>query len=1150
MSHRQVPRKEQHQPELAIALRVDSQIQRSCAENVRENADVRARAINETECIRWVRWGARRMAESLPIGTVTFLVADVEWSLRLRERDVSDAALARLDQLLAEVTRGHGGVQPGAQVSRDSFVTAFEHAPDAVACALDLQLAQLSPIRLRIGVHTGEARLRDDDSYCGPPVGRAAGLRDVANGGQTLVSGATRDLVSDWLPEGAWLADLGRHRLRDLSRPERVAQLCHPDLAVEFPPLRSLDTFTHNLPVQLTSFVGREPEMSEVRCLVLDNRIVSLIGAGGAGKSRLALQVAAEMAADFPGGAWQVDLAPVTDPAVVPIAVIRSIGLADEPGRSAAEALTGFMTDRQALLVLDSCEHLLDTCATLIENLVRGCPDLTILTTSREPIGVRGEAVWRIPSLSPDIEAVELFADRAQRARPGFTITPQNADAVTEICRRLDGMPLAIELAAARLRAFSPAELAAGLHDRFRLLTGGARTAVRRQQTLRASVDWSHALLTDPERTMFRRLACFAGEFDLEAALAVGSFGGLERHQALDQLALLVDKSLVVGQDVNQITRYRLLETIRQYALEKLGESGEAPETRGRHRDYYTQHATQLSLTNGVDGWTTEQLEADIDNLRTAFQWSLEQSDTDLALQLASSLQPLWLGRCRMQEGLSWFDAALRDTAGSQAAASPEVQVQALSDAAVLHSWTANPQQAAEYAQEAVALARQLGNRRLLGRTLAAAGCAAGYLADVGVPYFAEAAPLAREAGDVWTLAQILGWQTFAADMSGDFIAARAVGHEGLVLAEQTGNQTISRQCRCWLGWALIGAGELSDASAMLGDLVAEAEAARTPIWKMWGLSLGGEILATAGRPDEARAAGEASLAIAKDLGVAAYQTSGYTCLSSAALAAGDIPALRAACQAGLTCGEFPWNESLCLLRLAEADLAEGDPVLARQRAAAARNLAAQLNQKSTTSGAMLTCARVALACGNVEQAHDDACQALGWAQGVGFIIAIVEALELIASTVARPENTRRATRLLGAADAIRRRIGYVRYAIHQGSYDSAMTALRASLTAEEFDVAWSEGQALTLDEAVGYALRGRGPRNRPTTGWAALTPAERAVVRLVSEGFANNEIADLLFISPRTVQSHLTHIFTKLGVTSRVKLAHEASRQPQPQPR
>src|SRR6476646_9046971 len=592
-----------------------------------------------------LNWSDDGVSGHVPTGTVTLLLADVEGSTRLWETasDEMPAAVANLDRTLAELVSAHHGVRPVEQGEGDSFVVAFTGGSDAVACALALQLAPLAPIRLRIGVHTGEVRLRDEGNYIGPAINRTARLRELAHGGQTVLSGTSSDLVADLLPDGAWLNDLGTHPLRDLPRPERVVQLCHPDLHNEFPPLRGRETVAvQRLPVQLTSFVGRVDEMNETALLVDVNRLVTLTGAGGVGKTRLAVHVATDLAGEFGDGAWYVDLAPITDPDVVPVTVARALGLPDQPGRSTMDMLLGFIRDRHMLVVLDNCGHLLDASAALCVSVLGAAPRLTVLATSREPLGVTGEATWRVPSLSLADEAIELFTDRARRARP--------ASRITEICRRLDGMPLAIELAAARVRALSLAEIVDSLHDRFRLLTGGSRTAVRRQQTLRASVDWSHALLTQPERILFRRLAVFLGGFDLDAAQAVTGADGVQRYQVLDQLALLVDKSLVTAENTSGRTRYRQLEPVRQYAQEKLGESGEAEAVRSRHRAHYNSMAAVLDAPARTDHHQrVEQADEEMDNLRSAFGWSIETGDIERALELASSLMPLWLSRGRIQ---------------------------------------------------------------------------------------------------------------------------------------------------------------------------------------------------------------------------------------------------------------------------------------------------------------------------------------------------------------------------------------------------------------------------------------------------------------------------------------------------------------------
>ncbi|HVQ50773.1 MAG TPA: adenylate/guanylate cyclase domain-containing protein, partial [Mycobacterium sp.] len=741
-----------------------------------------------------LNWSDLGLSE-LPTGTVTLLLADVEGSTRLWESEPGQMtdAVARLDHALAELVASHSGVRPVEQGEGDSFVVAFARATDAVACALQLQQAPLAPIRLRIGVHTGEVRLRDEGNYIGPTINRTARLRDLAHGGQTVLSGITEELVFDQLPAGAWLADLGTHQLRDVARAERVAQLCHADIRNEFPPLRvAKATAPQRLPAQFTSFVGREAEMAEVRQLLKEHRLVTLTGDGGAGKTRLAIEIAGQLLDEFAAGVWYVDLAPITHPDLVPLTVARAFGLPDQPGSSALDTLVRFIGDSPMIVVLDNCEHLVDACAALTAALLGACPTVTLLATSREPIRAAGEITWQVPSLSLDDEAVELFIDRARQIRPDLAITNDNAATVAEICVRLDGMPLAIELAAARIRALSLTEIADSLHDRFRLLTGGARTAVRRQQTLRASVDWSHALLTEPEQVLFRRLAVFLGGFDLDAAQAVAGGDDVERYQVLDMLTLLVDKSLVVAEESRGRTRYRLLETMRQYALEKLGESREANEIRTRHRDFFLATAAQMDDTARSDTeHLLDRLEADIDNLRAAGVWCRESGEIEKAMRLGSSLQPLWLTRGRVLEGLAWLDAALAEQTdeGSELSAP---RVRALADKTLLLAsvgWT----ESFDEADEALAAARALGNVELLLPALVARGSIASYDADEMRPYLSEAADLARELGDSWRLSQVLSWQATAALIGGDPVTTLEAAEEGLSIADGIGDRFDSR---------------------------------------------------------------------------------------------------------------------------------------------------------------------------------------------------------------------------------------------------------------------------------------------------------------------------------------------------------------------
>jgi predicted ATPase/class 3 adenylate cyclase len=517
----------------------------------------------------------------LPTGTVTLLLADVEGSTRMWENRPEEmaAALATLDLVLAELVHANHGVCPIEQGEGDSFVVAFARASDAVACALALQRAALSPLRLRIGVHTGEIRLRDEGKYMGPTINRTARLRDLAHGGQTVLSGTASDLVCDSLPAQAWLADCGSHLLRDLPRPERVAQLCHPDTHNDFPPLRTrpINDF-HWRPVQLTTFVGRISELAEVGRLLEDNRLLTLTGAGGVGKTRLAVEAACRRSERYGGAIAYVDLAPITDPELVSVAAALALGLPELPRRGfPGDTVAKHIGDRQLLLVVDNCEHLLDASAELIGDVLRFCPNATVLATSREPIAVNGEQTWRVPSLSLHDDAIALFTERARRACSEFTLGAREVFAVLKICRRLDGMPLAIELAASRVRALSLNEIADGLHDRFHLLTGGSRTVARRQQTLKACVDWSYDLLTEPEKAALRAFSVLPGAFDAAAAQTAAGACPVDGLQVVDLLASLVDKSLLTTETRCGRTRYRFSETMRQYASDRLCDGGIPP---------------------------------------------------------------------------------------------------------------------------------------------------------------------------------------------------------------------------------------------------------------------------------------------------------------------------------------------------------------------------------------------------------------------------------------------------------------------------------------------------------------------------------------------------------------------------------------------
>jgi predicted ATPase/class 3 adenylate cyclase len=593
---------------------------------------------------------------ALPTGTVTFLFTDLEGSTRVWEerRDAMAAAVERHDELLEGAVTRHGGVVFAR--GGDGLSAAFSTAPDAVAAAVEGQRALASEpwgetgaLRSRMGVHTGEGRVLGADGmqYESHSLNRCARLMAVAHGEQLVISATTAELVQGALPPGCELVDLGEHALRDLQSTMHVYQVAGPGLRSTFPPLRSLDARPGNLPRQVTTFVGRTTEIELLADLVRDTPLVTLTGVGGVGKTRLALQVAAEAVADFPDGAWLCELAPVADPGATWEVLAGCLGVQAVPGRKIDETVLEYLALKHLLLVLDNCEHLLDAVARQVTAITQRCPEVSVLATSREGLALAGERIVAVPSLAVPADnhvttllaadAVHLFTDRARAAKHDFAPDDRNIAAVGELCRRLDGIPLAIELAAARVRTLSPDDLVARLDQRFKLLTRGSRAALERHQTLRSTIDWSYDLLDEPERRALDRLSVFAGSCDLAAAEAVLAAGDLDAVDVADALSQLVDKSLVLAEDKGGV-RFRLFESIRQYAGERLEADGETAAVRRRHADHYVGVAEaagpHLRSREQIE-WAAAMLR-EVDNFRAVLDWAVETPSPGYALRLVA----------------------------------------------------------------------------------------------------------------------------------------------------------------------------------------------------------------------------------------------------------------------------------------------------------------------------------------------------------------------------------------------------------------------------------------------------------------------------------------------------------------------------------
>jgi predicted ATPase/class 3 adenylate cyclase len=845
---------------------------------------------------------------SKPSGTVTFLFTDIEGSTRLAQQYPQEmpGLLARHNEILAgSIEKWNGFI---FQIVGDSISAAFHSAGDALQAALESQRQirceewSPAPVRVRMGIHTGAAQLGGDDQYTGYAVLAATQrIMSAGHGGQILLSGATRELVRDTLPGGAELQDLGEKRLKDLLRPEHLYQLNGPDAPKTFPPLKTLDSHPNNLPVQLTTFIGREQEMAEVKGELEQHRLVTLTGSGGTGKTRLSLQVAADLLEKFAHGVWFVELAPLSDPALIAQTILSVIGITEQPGRSALEALGEYLHEKQTLIVLDNCEHLVYDCARITQALLNAAPGLRFLASSREALGVRGEAAYPVPSLSlPDLkhlpvveglsqyEAVRLFIDRALLVAPHFAVDNDNAPYIAQICYRLDGIPLAIELAAARVRMLSVDQISKRLDDRFRLLTGGARTALPRQQTLRALIDWSYDLLSEPERLLLRRLSVFAGGWTLEAAEGICTGQGIEPFEVLDLLTQLVNKSLAIvlaeGSQSGEV-RYRMLETVRQYGREKLFDIGGGESIRGRHLAYFVslteQAEPELFRANQV--FWLNKLDDELDNLRLALEWALA-ADVRAGLQMAVCSWQFWRSRGYGQELGDWLGRLLerqemKDALYARALATYSTCIPDLTRARAI-------------AEQSLQLARSVGDRQVEVWCLLCLGALIALQGNLkeGIPLVEQSCGRYRALGDKLGEATAMGWLVLNQT---DLAQTTTVVLESLRLFRELGHLAGIADCinrlalrRIWVGDFSTAAEWLEEAGSLyrrLGDQAGEAETVYSR----------GSLAYWLGDYPGARAYEEESILLAERAGSQAITNWAHVALAYAILRQGDFSQAR-----------------------------------------------------------------------------------------------------------------------------------------------------------------------------------------------------------------------------------------------------------------
>src|SRR5215212_8988240 len=850
---------------------------------------------------------AQKLMSDLPTGTVTFLFTDIEGSTKLWEKNPRgmQIALTRHDAILWEAIEGHGGSV--FKTVGDAFCAVFPTALGALESALEAQRGlfseawgeEIGTLRARMALHTGTTHERDGD-YFGPPVNRVARVLSTCHGGQVLLSSSTQQLVRDHLTAETHLRDLGERRLKDLSRPERIFQLTAPDLPSEFPPLRTLETRTNNLPLQATPLIGREREVETVCGLLRssETRLLTLLGPGGTGKTRVGLQVAAELVDDFEDGVFFVPIAAITDPTLVAPTIARVLGLSEGGAQPPEDLLEGFLRDRQTLLLLDNLEQVLEA-APVVDRLLSTAASLKILATSRTPLGLYGEYEFLIPPLSlPDpeslpplenlteYEAVRLFVERARAVRPDFSLAEDNAPAVVEICGRLDGLPLAIELAAARIKLLPPQVLLDRLGNRLKILTGGARNLPERQRTLRNAIEWSYELLDEGEKLLFGRLGVFSSGATLEAVEAVCDAEGDLPTDVFEGASSLLDKSLLRQEEgTGGEPRFVMLETIHEFANAKLEESGEAAELRRLHSEYFLtlSEEAEPELKGPEQEMWLERLEPEHNNMRAALSWAVGRGDSEMGLRLAGALWRFWWVGGYFDEGRRWLEEILAEEDGA-----PAVRGKALEGLSWLLVLQGELDRAEAIAEKGLKLSAEAGLENSLVASLR--GTLGAVVRSRGEherakELFEDSVRLYREIGDRWGIAWTLGGLGNFFYDQGDYERAKELFEEGLALSRKLGGAQPLGDYLSSLGHVYLLEGDYEQATALTEEAAALLRARGRRDGLEFVVDNLGWAALLSGDYERAEALHEESLKLCRELGdklIASESLEGLACAAGA----------------------------------------------------------------------------------------------------------------------------------------------------------------------------------------------------------------------------------------------------------------------------
>lgn len=946
----------------------------------------------------------------------TFLFSDIEGSTRLWEHypEAMNRALVRHDMIMRHAIEGHGGSV--FKTVGDQFCATFDSPSAGIAAAVASQVGLQAQkwedtvqIRVRMALHYGTAQARANDFF-GTTVNKVARILSTAHGGQIIVSGEVASRAEEQLPPDIRLSDLGQHRLKDLQQPEQIFQVAHHQLGLEFPPLRSINPEVNNLPIQLTSFIGRENELAEVTALLAENRLTTLIGSGGSGKTRLALQVAANAVDEFPEGVWLVELAPITDRHLVAPAVASALGLRESRERPVIRDLVDFCRTRKMVLLLDNCEHLIQETAEVVSALLAGSPGLKVMATSREPLSITGERTWRVPSMKPlppdqniskvqlvqelaANDAARLFVERATVIAPGFELTEANAEAVAQVCYQLDGIPLAIELAAARVKVLPVDQIASRLDDRFRLLTGGSRTSLPRQQTLRALIDWSYDLLLDNEKALLRHLSVFAGNATLEAIEAIGANEEIEQWEVLDLLSLLVDKSLVTVDEIDTGVRYGMLQTVRQYGREKLVESGKAKEVFDRYFMYYAESAKEASthLQGPQQAHFLQLLSADRHNLRAALEHG-RSSDPVSALGMGADMWRYWLVHSRFTEGREVLASLLAANEGHRSSAD---FVRALQGAGVLALTQNDYTAASDYLQQCLALS-----------------------SEHGFPEYQSAA--LNSLGN-------LSWR------QGDYPMAKELYTKSLELEKSRSNDTGVARALISLGNVATQQADFSEARELYQQALKLSRDIKNSAWEAAVLHNLGDVEWSQANHDEAWTYYNDSLIVREALGDRLGKSRVTSKLGNIALLRGNIDEARRFFEDSLRetreLGDHLW-EAIALANLGDLALAQNDVAEALARHLEAFDLRVELDDR--------------------------------W--------GLANSLTNLGNVTAAGARFSEASQLYGASTKLREEIGAPLPPVERLNYDAGLEACRNALGEDGCDAAMALGHALNLSSARALA--------------------------------------------------------------------------------